>query len=44
MAKESFINENEDVVKSFTRAIYKAQQWVQETDSEEIAKIVQPLF
>lgn len=44
MTKESFIKENEDVVKSFTRAIYKAQQFVQETDSEEIAKIVHPFF
>ena len=44
MAKESFINENEASVERFTRAIYKAQQWVQETDSEEIAKVVQPYF
>src|SRR5690625_4538174 len=44
MTKESFIKENEDVVKSFTKAIYKAQQWVQEADSEEIAKVVQPYF
>lgn len=44
MTKESFINENEDVVKSFTKAIYKAQQWVEETDAEEIAKVVQPYF
>ena len=44
MTKESFINENENVVKSFTKAIYKAQQWVEETDAEEIAKVVQPYF
>ena len=44
MTKESFINDNEDVVKAFTRAIYKAQQWVEETDSEEIAKVVHPFF
>ncbi len=44
MTKESFLNEHEDVVKSFTRAIYKAQQFVQETDPEEIAKIVHPFF
>src|SRR5690625_4371767 len=44
MAKESFINENEESVERFTRAIYKAQQWVQEADSEEIAKVVQPYF
>lgn len=44
MTKESFINEQEEVVKSFTKAIYKAQQWVAETNSEEIAKVVQPYF
>lgn len=44
MTKESFIKENEDVVKSFTKAIYKAQQWVEETDAKEIAKVVQPYF
>ncbi|MBO1005891.1 ABC transporter substrate-binding protein [Pseudogracilibacillus auburnensis] len=44
MTKESYLVENEDIVKSFTKAIYKAQQWVQETDSEEIAKVVQPYF
>lgn len=44
MTKDSFIKENEDVVKSFTKAIYKAQQWVEETDAKEIAKVVQPYF
>lgn len=44
MTKESYIKENEDVIKSFTKAIYKAQNWVEESDSEEIAKVVQPYF
>jgi len=44
MTKESMINENEDVVKSFTKAIYKAQQWVEEADADEIARVVQPYF
>lgn len=44
MTKESFIKENEEIVKQFTKAIYKAQQWVQEADTEEIAKVVQPYF
>ncbi|MEK4302190.1 ABC transporter substrate-binding protein [Oceanobacillus sp. FSL W8-0428] len=44
MAKESFLDEEEETVKAFTRAIYKAQQWVQETDSLEIAKVVEPYF
>ncbi len=44
MAKDSFINENGDIVKKFTKAIYKAQQWVAESDAEEIAKVIQPYF
>ncbi|MEI3605444.1 ABC transporter substrate-binding protein [Pseudogracilibacillus sp. SE30717A] len=44
MTKESYIKENEDVINSFTKAIYKAQNWVEESDSEEIAKVVQPYF
>lgn len=44
MTKDSFISENEDVIKRFTKAIYKAQKWVEETDAEEIAKVVQPYF
>ncbi|ALX48435.1 ABC transporter substrate-binding protein [Lentibacillus amyloliquefaciens] len=44
MTKESFINEDEETVKSFTKAIYKAQQWVQEHSAEEIADVIQPYF
>jgi len=44
MAKESFMKDNEETVEKFTRAIYKAQQWVQENSTEEIAKVVQPYF
>lgn len=44
MAKESYIDENEDVVTQFTKAIYEAQQWVEDTPSEEIAKVVEPYF
>lgn len=44
MAKSSFINENDDLIKNFTRAIYKAQQWVNESNAEEIAKTIQPYF
>lgn len=44
MAKESYIEKNEALVKDFTKAIYKAQQWVNETSSDEIAKVVQPYF
>src|SRR5699024_7489552 len=44
MTKESYIEENEDTVKSFTKAIYKAMQWVEENDSETIAEAVHPYF
>lgn len=44
MAKDSFINENEETIEKFTRAIYKAQKWVANTDAAEIAKVVQPYF
>ncbi|GGA76388.1 ABC transporter substrate-binding protein [Ornithinibacillus halotolerans] len=44
MAKQSYIEENEENIEKFTRAIYKAQQWVQETDSREIAETIQKYF
>ena len=44
MAKESYIKENEELVHKFTRAIYKAQKWVEETDSSEVAKVIHPYF
>lgn len=44
MTKASFIDEEEETVKSFTKAIYKAQQWVEENDAETIAEVVQPYF
>lgn len=44
MAKESLFNDDRNIIEKFTRAIYKAQLFVQETDAEEIAKIVEPYF
>ncbi|HLR67843.1 ABC transporter substrate-binding protein [Virgibacillus alimentarius] len=44
MAKQSYLKENKDEAKRFTRAIYKAQQWVEENSAEEIAKVIQPYF
>lgn len=44
MAKESFIDDNEETVKQFTRAIYKAQQWVEDHHAEDIAKVIAPYF
>lgn len=43
-AKQSYIKENRDVVLGFTRAIYKAQQWIKATDNAEIARVISPYF
>lgn len=44
MAKQSFLEDNRDIAKRFTRALYKAQQFIQKTNPETIAEIVQPYF
>lgn len=44
MAKESYMNKNKATVEKFTKAVYKAQQWVERTDSKEIAKAIAPYF
>ncbi|MFD2043221.1 ABC transporter substrate-binding protein [Ornithinibacillus salinisoli] len=44
MAKESYMAENEENIKAFTKAIYKAQKWVDETNAAEIAEVIQPYF
>src|SRR5699024_9180444 len=44
MAKDSFLDENEETIKQFTRAVYKAQQWVEEHSAEEIAEVIAPYF
>src|SRR5690606_26860759 len=44
MTKQSFIDENEEAVEKFTRAIYKAQQWVDSHSPDEIAESVQEFF
>ncbi|MGG1678016.1 ABC transporter substrate-binding protein [Neobacillus sp. NRS-1170] len=44
MAKDSYMKENKATIEKFTKAIYKAQQWVQTHSAEEIAKAVEPYF
>lgn len=44
MTKQSFIDNNGDAVEKFTRAIYKAQQWVESHSPEEIAESVKEFF
>ncbi len=44
MAKESFLDDNNDAATRFAAAIYEAQSWVDTHSSEEIAKSIQPYF
>jgi NitT/TauT family transport system substrate-binding protein len=44
MAKESYMEENNETIKKFTRAIYKAQKWVEEHDPAETAEVIQSYF
>lgn len=44
MTKESYINKNEEIVEKFTRALKKAQDWVQDNSAEDVAKVIQPFF
>lgn len=43
-ASQKYIEENPEVIQSFTNAIYRAQLWVQNHTAEEIAKIILPYF
>jgi NitT/TauT family transport system substrate-binding protein len=44
MAKDSYMKENKDIIEKFTRAVYKAQQWVETHSSDEIAEAIQSYF
>lgn len=44
MAKQSYMEENKEVVEKFTRAIYKAQKWVEESSAKEVAEVIKPHF
>lgn len=44
MAKQSYIRQNAEVVQKFTRAVYKAQQWVATHTPAEIAQVIAPYF
>ncbi len=43
-AKQSYLEENSDLVEAFTRAVYRGQQWVANHSAEEIAEVIQPSF
>lgn len=44
MAKESYLNTDEDTIQRFTNAIYKAQQWIYLQSVEDVAIAIQPYF
>lgn len=44
MAKKSYLEESEETIVKFTKAIYRAQQWVAENEPEDIAEVLQPFF
>lgn len=44
MAKQSYIKEHKDTIEKFIRALYKAEKWVKDHDSKQVAKVVQPFF
>ena len=44
MAKSSYLDDHEEAIAAFTRAIHKAQLWVMEQDSGVIADSVLPFF
>ncbi|PLR79436.1 hypothetical protein CU633_00220 [Bacillus sp. V3-13] len=44
MAKQSYMNENKETVEKFTRAIYKAQQFVQKESAKTVAELILPYF
>lgn len=44
MAKQSYMDNNEETVLKFTKALYKAQTYVNETDAMTLAEIVSPYF
>ena len=43
-AKKSYIEDNEDIIRDFTKAIYKGEQWVKEHSSSEIAEVITDFF
>ncbi|MET3697172.1 NitT/TauT family transport system substrate-binding protein [Bacillus oleivorans] len=44
MAKQSYMDENKETIEKFTRALYKAQGWIQTASAREIAETIQPYF
>lgn len=43
-AKESFIKNNQDLIKKFTTALYNAIKYIKETDTQKVAKLLEKSF
>lgn len=44
MAKQSFMKNNQEAIEKFTRALYRAQQWVDAHSAADIAEVIHPYF
>ncbi len=44
MAKESKFDKDKEMIESFTKALYKAQNWVYEQPAADVAKSISPYF
>lgn len=44
MAKQSYLKKNEDTAVKFTKAIYKAQQWVENHSAKDITDAIKDEF
>ncbi|PYZ93974.1 hypothetical protein CR194_11860 [Salipaludibacillus keqinensis] len=44
MAKQSFLEKDTETIEKFTRALYRAQQWIQQEDAVTVAESIEPFF
>jgi len=44
MTKQSYLNDNKDIVQKFTYGLHKAQAWVDSHTAEEVAEVITPFF
>jgi len=44
MAKQSYMKKNPETIEKFTRAVHKAQKWVESHSAKETAEVIQPYF
>lgn len=43
-AKQSYINENKEIIQKFINAVYKGQKWIMSHSTEEAADVLMPQF